>query len=695
MHAEMLHGFPGTIHKVDASQPSDQVAAAVLHLITRHFASTMKPQYTLTEVPTSCTDDTALAPASETGIPFSALGYITYKRTYARRIDDHRTEEFPETIDRVLQACQNQLQCGFTAAEMDAARRYFLGLQASVAGRMLWQLGTANIERTGSASLYNCGFVPLDSLGSFLLLFDLLMNGCGLGVSVQPHHIACLPPILDVAVQIKRYDYPDADYIVSDSRQGWVNLLDQVLNAFFVHGGSFTFSTHEIRPAGTPLKTFGGIASGPECLCEGIANICDLLQKRQGQSLSSVDCLDLCCIIGQIVVSGNIRRSALLALGSCTDIPFLSAKRWDLGTVPNWRANVNCSVVCEDTTDLPPEFWQGYQGMGEPYGLINLRLMQLVGRIGDRRYPDNGIEGVNPCAEMGMHRFEGCVLSDIYLSRVPTYDDAVSIVRLLYRICKHTLRLPCHHPKTTHAMLSNMRMGIGVTGYLEASEEQRGWLPRLYEELRAYDKSYSAARGWPESVRLTTCKPSGTLSLLGNTTHGCSPAFAPFYIRRIRMATSDPLCQSCVEHGYHCEPLLHFDGSTSATTSVVSFPCKSRPGTPLSQDMSAVQQLEAVTRINRDWCDNNVSNTILFTPEELPAIQHYLQRHFKQHIKCCSFLPRCTGIFTQMPYEEISEAQYLTLSAQCKPFKTLYDSNPDDEGHLHDIECGGASCPPR
>ncbi len=150
-----------------------------------------------------------------------------------------------------------------------------------------------------------------------------------------------------------------------------------------------------------------------------------------------------------------------------------------------------------------------------------------------------------------------------------------------------------------------------------------------------------------------------------------------------------------MEHGYHCEPLLHFNGSTSDTTSVVSFPCKSRPGTPLSRDMSAVQQLEVTTRINRDWCDNDVSNTILFTTEELPAIQQYLIRHFKQHIKCCSFLPRCRGIFTQMPYEEISEDQYLALSAQCKPLKTLCDSNPDAEDHLHEMECGGASCPPR
>ena len=674
--------FPGTVYRIDGSLTPVQMADAT-YMVLRRLFSSLPPRYTFPDSPTP------------TPIPFTALGYVTYKRTYARRLPYGGTEEFEDTIDRILCACEHQLNCGFTTEEVAVARHYFLDLQCSVSGRMLWQLGTPTVDQIGNASLNSCCFIALESLDAFLFLFDNLMLGCGMGISVQPHHIAKLPPVLNTSVSIQLTDGPQADYIVTDSRQGWVDLLREALQAFFHTGRSFTYSTHQIRPAGTPLLTFGGVASGPASLCEGLDSICTLLCTRRGQRLDSVTCLDLSCLIGQIVVSGNIRRSALLALGSCHDRDYLSAKRWDLGIVPNWRAHVNCSVVCDDPRDLPDEFWHGYLGQGEPYGLLNLRLMRQSGRLCDgTAYSDPLIEGCNPCGEQGLRNGETCVLSEIYLNRVSTYQDLRTMACILYRICKHILRLPCHHPTTERVMHSAMRMGIGVTGYLAATEEQRSWLPLLYKDLRAYDRHYSALHHWPESIRLTTCKPSGTLSLLAATTHGCAPAFAPYYIRRIRIARGDPLCELCATHGFPCEPMLHLDGTSSPHTMVVSFPCQTTPGTPLSRDLSATQQLDIVRSLQQDWCDNNVSCTIMYDFHELPAIRDYLARHFKTAIKSCSFLPRVIGIFPQMPYEEISREQYQALSATCTPFPCLRHLTSSDDPTFEPT-CPGANCPPR
>ena len=230
-------------------------------------------------------------------------------------------------------------------------------------------------------------------------------------------------------------------------------------------------------------------------------------------------------IIGMIVVAGNIRRSAQIAIGDYDDLEYLKAKRWDLGSVPNWRAMSNNSVDVKDVKDLPQEFWDTYE-QGEPYGLINLALSRKVGRLTETEYPDPDVEGYNPCAEQSLANFETCCLAEIYLPNIVSREELYKVATMLYRVNKHSLALKSHSKETEAIVHKNMRMGIGITGVMMCTEEQLSWLDGCYRYLRAYDKEYSKGMGFNESIKLTTIKPSGSLSLLAGCTSGVHPATA-------------------------------------------------------------------------------------------------------------------------------------------------------------------------
>ena len=300
-------------------------------------------------------------------IPFSTVGYITYKRTYARRLDETNpqsaTEEFVDTVDRVILSANNQLGCGFTQEEQDRLRQYMLELKGTVAGRFLWQMGTETVDRLGLASLQNCAATVVnDPVRPFTWAMDMLMLGSGVGYNIQRKNVEKLPAVNEDFVRPTRLDTSDADFIVPDSREGWVQLLGKTLKAAFLSDKKHTFnySTVLVRGKGSTIKGFGGTASGPEDLCWGIEKISEILEKRAGKKLRPIDCLDIMNIIGAVVVAGNVRRSAQIAIGDPDDVEYLLAKRWDMGNIPSWRAMSNNSVVCNDFKDLHEYFWDGY-----------------------------------------------------------------------------------------------------------------------------------------------------------------------------------------------------------------------------------------------------------------------------------------------------------------------------------------------
>ena len=960
-----------------------------------------------------------------TNTPWGEIGYPTYKRTYARRLNESNpnspTEEFEDTINRIITATDTQLQVGFTPEEKADLKTMFLGLEGIVAGRFLWQLGTKTVANLGLLSLQNCSFTVVDEpIRPFTWAMDALMLGSGVGYNIQRENVYKLPK--PKKVKITRTDTNDADFIVPDSRQGWILLLQKVLEAHFITGEGFTFSTICVRGKGTPIKGFGGLASGPEELCWGMLEINKLLNSRARKNIRSIDCLDIMNIIGYIVVSGNVRRSAQIAIGDYDDFQFLNAKRWDLGNIPSWRAMSNNSVVCDDVSKLPDVFWEGYLGNGEPYGLINLKSSRAMGRTGETQYADPDVQGFNPCqpafatvltpegvkqfkdidigstiwskqgwtkvlnkwstgikpvykfrttggvfigtenhrvdtregklevseaeevltisgpltevvdfdnqvimdglflgdgynkkmigrsyhyptltvglndhdyfnsevkdyfisklqdkgdyscsdwrikttvtleekqrafeleiperyylkdkkttvsllrgmysadgsvvkqtgnsvrityktaskvlseqvqmmlssigirsyittnkerstefkngtyvckqsydvnitkdfplfykhigflqkykmekiaeviekykpsmnemytskkevellgdyevfditvdnsshtywtgglsvsncAEQSLAPYETCCLAEVFLPNIKSFDRLKTVITYLYRINKHSLSLPCHLKETEAIVHKNMRMGIGVTGYLQATEEQRNWLKDAYTYLREYDKEYSAKHGFPTSIKLTTVKPSGTLSLLAGVTSGAHPAYAQYYIRRIRIASNSNLIEVCRANGYPMEYQRNFDGSEDKSTMVVSFPCSVPEGTKLAKDMTAIDQLEVIKRLQTEWSDNAVSVTIYYRKEELEQIKEWLRNNYTDSVKTVSFLLHSEHGFQQAPLEEITKEQYEELKAKTKPISGVSFKEEDVAGI---DECQSGVCP--
>ena len=636
---------------------------------------------------------------------FNGLGYIVYKRTYARLKEDGTTEEWNETVERCINGAQ-KIGAQYTPEEAERIYDYVFNLKCNFAGRMLWQLGTSTVDRFGANSLLNCWATAMREPKAFLFLFENLMLGGGVGYSIRREDVHELPKIKK-SVTVIHEATKDADYIVPDKREGWVNLLSKVLDAFYVTGKSFSYSTILIRGYGEPIKGFGGKASGPQILIDGIDKITKIFQAREGKKLRSIDVLDICNIIGSVVVAGNVRRSAEIALGDPDDILYLRAKNWGSGNVPNWRAMSNNTIYADSYDHVLEEIWKnGYEinkdsgyANGEPYGFFNLPLSQKFGRIKDGPISDNSMyptdtdncEMTNPCAEISLSNYECCNLSELYLNNITSKEELIDCAQLLYKTQKAIASLPFIHEETNRIVHKNMRLGLGVTGVCQ-SLDKLDWLDDCYIALRKFDKEWSAKRGWSESIKLTTIKPSGTLSLLGGATPGVHPAFSEYYMRTVRMSSSDALVQICKDMGYHVEFLINFDGTENRDTVVVYFPCKTPEGSILTKDMDVIKQLDMVKKLQTVWSDNAVSVTAYYKPEELDTLKTWLKDNYEHNVKSVSFLLFKDHGFKQAPYQEIDEAAYLAASAKVKPLTNISTGNTE---MLDMAECASGACPIR
>jgi len=636
---------------------------------------------------------------------FNGLGYIVYKRTYARLKENGETEEWPETIARCINGAQ-KIGADYTKEEAERLFQLVFDLKCNFAGRMLWQLGTSTVDRFGANSLLNCWYVSMNEPKAFTFLFENLMLGGGVGYSIRREDVHELPKVKR-GVVVTHKATKDADFIVPDTREGWVKLLENMLNAFYVNGKSFSYSTILIRGAGEPIRGFGGKASGPTILVEGMGKITKIFQNREGKKLRSVDVLDVCNIIGSIVVAGNVRRSAEIALGDPDDILYIRAKNWNTGNIPNWRGMSNNTIYVDDYAHIMEEVWDnGYtinketgQANGEPYGLFNLPLSQNYGRLKDglmknsSLYPTDtdNVVGTNPCGEISLASYECCNLSELYLNNIESEAELVDCAKLLYKTQKAIAALPFIHDETNKIVHKNMRLGLGVTGICQ-SLDKIGWLDTAYIALRKFDKEWSKIKGWSESIKLTTIKPSGTLSLLGGATPGVHPAYSKYYMRTVRMSSTDKLVKMCKDAGYPVEFLLNFDNSENHDTVVVYFPCKTPDNAILAKDMKVLKQLEMVKKLQYIWSDNAVSVTAYYKPEELDTLKVWLKDNYKEHIKSVSFLLHKDHGFKQAPYQEITEEEYLKASSK---IKLNIFTNLSGGDVLQGIECEGGACPIR
>ena len=619
---------------------------------------------------------------------FGGMGEVVFLRTYSRKKENGDNETWPETIQRVINGAI-EIGVPYTQKEAETLFDHMFNLRCSYSGRALWQLGTPLIKQLNGASLNNCYFVNIEKIEDFEFLFDHLMLGGGVGFSVERAKIHELPKVKS-GVTITHEKTNDADVIVPDSRKGWSRLLHSVLKSYFYTGKSFSYSTTLIREYGAPLKTFGGTASGPSALIEGVEDICKVMDNRVGKKLRSIDVLDICNIIGRIVVSGSSRRSAQIAIGDPDDVLFLRAKNWSAGNIPAWRANSNNSIYADSWEEIMPELWKGYDGSGEPYGLLNRKLARQYGRLGERKV-DNSIEGYNPCAEIALGDGESCNLSTIFLPNIESLKQMREISRLLYMTQKHITRLEYPYEKTTKIVAKNARLGQSVTGILQADKKQLDWLSPTYEYLSGLDEEYSAEHNFPTSVRLTTVQPSGTLALLPGVTPGVHPAFAPYYVRRVRFGSSDPLVDACRRRGYPIKWDIGIDGREDHTRYVVEFPCQSPEGAVLAKDMTAVEQLEWVKSMQTVWADNAVSVTVYYRPEELDGIKEWLSKNYDKGLKSVSFLLHSDHNFPLPPYEECSRDEYEKMLSKIDFSIPLVQTAVSDDVDFG--ECATGACP--
>ena len=627
--------------------------------------------------------------------PWGPVGYLTYKRTYSRRIDElGRTEQWYETVERCVNGI---LEIGgkFTREEAEKLYDHVFNLRCSFSGRALWQLGTETVRRHGGDSLQNCWCVKVNTpIHPFCFTFEQLMLGGGVGFNILPEYVYELPEIKH-NVTVERVDTNDVDFIVPDNREGWVELLSKTLKAFYYTGKDLTYSTSCIRPRGRAIQSFGGIASGSEGLVAGISSLVSILQSRHRKKLRPIDCLDMMNIIGKIVVAGNVRRSAEIAIGSPTDKLFLNAKNWNVQEVPNHRAMSNNSIVVNDLSDLPPDFWDRFEEEGEKIGLINLDTCKTYGRIIDGADPsrDPGVVGTNPCGEIPLESNEPCNLAELFLPNIKSQEILLEVAGLMYRVCKTISQLPFMYPETDKVVRRNQRIGIGVGGYMES--KYRGNVKvfnTLYAHLKELDAEYSKRLGVPESIKLTTVKPSGTLSLVVGVTSGAHPAYAPYYIRRIRMSANASLLEVCRAKGYKTEPVLNFDGTYDMTVRVVSFPIKEKSAAEeCSKNLSAVYQLETLKWLQTYWADNSISITIYYRKEEIPEIKRWMEENYSQ-LKSVSFLLHKEHGFSQPPLEEITKEQYEEMISQVEPILEIDDKN---EIEFEDSSDCGGNCPVR
>lgn len=627
-------------------------------------------------------------------VPWGPVGYCVFKRTYSRLIPElGRTEEWGETCAR---GCNGLVEIGglFTEKELEYLYDTMFNLRGSISGRALWQLGSETVDRIGADSLCNCWLVVCNKLDSFCFAFNQLMLGGGVGVNILPENVYELP-VVKYSPPVKRVDTPDCDLIVPDNREGWVELLWQVLKSFFETGKPLAYSTQCIRAAGKTIHCFGGTASGSEPLVEGITQIVAILRKRAGEKLRPIDCADIMNIIGTIVVSGNIRRSSEIIIGSPHDLLFLDAKNWNKHAVPNWRAMANMTVAANSMDELLPEFWEPYNSDGECYGLLNLNNCRRFGRLydGDGYRPDPFVAGCNPCGEANVEDREPCNLAEQFLPRITDILQWKQIAVLLYKAAKTIANFQYSDPRTEEVVHRNMRVGVGLSGWMAAPwARDKAYLHDVYRTLEDADACYSKQLNVPKSAKLTLIKPSGTLSLLPPCiTPGMGAAYSRYLIRRIQFSANDPLVETCRQHGYHVEPRLQFDGSHDARTMVVEFPVDMGPKAITEDEVDVLDELETQKFLQTHWADQSISCTHYFKPDEVPAVKKWLKTNYDDSVKTCSFMHSKDHGFKQAPLERLTVDQYCALCDKTNPITQITDNEEIDM--VGNLECDGGHCP--
>jgi adenosylcobalamin-dependent ribonucleoside-triphosphate reductase len=563
-------------------------------------------------------------------------------------------------------AKENRLPWNDYKAQKSAQEAYdrMFNLKWTPPGRGLWAFGTPmTMERKNSASLQNCAMVSTRDIdrndpGSlFAWVMDALMLGIGVGFDTvgQEKDLSIYAPT-----------EPASIYEIPDTREGWVESVRLLLNSFLRANQSIQeFNYDLIRPLGAPIKGFGGVASGPKPLMDLHTMIRKVIGSRAGEKFDSRAIVDIVNLIGTCVVSGNVRRSATLALGNPNDKDFINLKNSEVfpdrnsfdSENPGWAWMSNNSISAEVGTHYE-DYVDLIADNGEP-GFIWLDVARNYGRLAD---PADGkdyrVMGFNPCAEQPLESYELCTLVEVHLNRHTDKEDFMRTLKFAYLYGKTVTLLPTHWQITNGIMQRNRRIGTSLTGIASFTDingmpTTRQWMDEGYNKIRHYDKRYSEWLCVRESIRVTTVKPSGSVSLLSGASPGVHWSVGgEYFLRAIRFGNTDPMLHLFKAAGYKIE-----DDLVSANTTVVYFPVSS--GHPRSEkDVSLFEKIGLAATTQKYWSDNGVSVTLSFDKETetkhiAPALHMY-----EGQLKAVSFLPMGNHTYPQQPYTQITKEEY-------------------------------------
>ena len=598
----------------------------------------------------------------------NSVGEITFLRTYSRLKADGTKETWVDVCERVINgmyslqkdhAKRQRLPWSDAKAAASAKEAFdrLFNLKWTPPGRGLWVMGTPLVnEQRNSAALQNCAFVSTGSMTKndpakpFAFLMEASMLGVGVGFDDKGAD-------KDFNIYEPKETYP---YEIPDTREGWVESTAALINSYLKPDTkSPVFDYSLIRPSGAPIKTFGGTAAGHEPLKKLHDFIVSMFTGRAGEKLTRRDIADIGNVIGVCVVSGNVRRSAELLMGRLDDQDFLDLKNYEKNPermAHGWMSNNSVEVSVGQ--DLSPII-EGIARNGEP-GVIWMDVSRKYGRLAD---PENNkdwrIAGYNPCAEQSLESYECCTLVETYLNRHTDLEDFKRTLKFAYLYAKTVTLLPTHWEETNAIMQRNRRIGTSVSGVANFADNNgwstlRDWFNAGYKVIKAYDVSYSEWLGIRESIKMTTVKPSGTVSILAGESPGVHWASGgKFFNRAIRFSNNDPMLPLFKMANYRVEPA----SESPDTTSVVFFPVKTEAARA-EKDVSIYEKVALAATAQKYWSDNSVSVTVTFDPEtEASSIGPVLHMH-DGDLKTISFLPMGNMVYPQMPYTQISEEEY-------------------------------------
>ena len=581
--------------------------------------------------------------------------YIALSR-YARWIPElNRRETWKETVDRYMTNVVSDKVSKDTYKQLEDAI-YNLNVMPSM--RAMMTAGAA-MERDNTCA-YNCSYLAVDDPKCFDEAMFILLCGTGVGFSVERQYISKLPEVPDELYK------SDTTIVVSDSKEGWAKALRQLISLLYA-GEIPKWDTHKVRPAGAKLKTFGGRASGAEPLEDLFRFTCETFEAAKGKKLSSIQSHDLMCKIGEVVVVGGVRRSAMISLSNLSDDRMRHAKSGDWFVLDPQRGLANNSVSYTERPDMETfmrEWLALVESKSGERGIFSRVASKKQAAKNGRREPDHEF-GTNPCSEIILRPNQFCNLTEVVVRNDDDLDTLTNKTRLatiLGTIQATYTKFPYLRKIWQRNTEEERLLGVSMTGIMDnklvsTSKDAKEILEQLRDVSIQTNKEFSKRLGIPQSAAITCVKPSGTVSQLVDASSGIHTRHSQFYIRTVRGDNKDPLTRFLIDSGVPAEPCV----MKPDTTTVFSFPTKAPRGAVTRDDLNAIEQLEVWLMYQRHWCEHKPSVTITVREHEWLEVGAWVFKNFDE-MSGVSFLPHSDHSYKQAPYQEIEQDEYKELN---------------------------------